>query len=298
MALASCVGAASSVDPGSQFGDLVDWAFHLTLWSSARMGFSATDASTARAVVGVSMATYAGAVRVRAGKGSVPRAMANSVQIGAFFVAARLLATNLRSTDRAIDVANEQALHTSAEVATEQARAAAMEHLHAGALESVQRIEELWSLDRRAARLEAGSEALRLRQAVHGSGIVPHDLRSGLEERALALARQGVQLELHFDIVAPVDQVVSAAAIAAVETTVLELSGASSASPPCTVRVVSDEAGLVVRVRDQSTELEGSELRRALEGIVDPVDGSADVWSAPGRGTRVVLKVGSRVGGS
>lgn len=288
--VAACVGVACSVDPQSQFGDLVDWAFHLMLWTSARTALS-VDAPRPGAVIGVSMATYVGVVRGRAGQESLSRAMANSLQIGAFFIAARLLATNLRSTDREIGVLNDQALRVGAAAATERERAAATAGLHAGALEALHRIEDLWPLDRRAAGRVAGAEALRLRQSVHGHDGNAPDLRSGLEGQTLALARQGLDVDLSLDVTESVSGATGDAVLTAVEACLLELSGAGDHHPRCTVRVVNDELGLTVRIRDHVTELDSSDLVCSLRDALTPVKGRAEVWSAPGRGTRIVMRV-------
>ena len=217
--------------------------------------------------------------------------MANSLQIGAFFIAARLLATNLRSTDREIGVLNDQALHVGAAAATERERAAATAGLHAGALEALRRIEDLWPLDRRAAGRVAGAEALRLRQSVHGHDGNAPDLRSGLEGQALALARQGLDVDLSLDVTESVSGATGDAVLTAVEACLLELSGAGDHHPRCTVRVVNDELGLTVRIRDHVTELDSSDLVCSLRDALTPVKGRAEVWSAPGRGTRIVMRV-------
>lgn len=296
VALAACVGVACSADSSSQFGDLVDWAYHLLLWSSALIGLSVNDPSRSGAVAGASMVTYAGVVRARAGRGSWPRAMANALPIGGFFIAARLLATNLRSTDRQIGVMNESALRAGAAAEIERVRSGAMEGLHVGALASLRRIEELWSVDPGTARLVAGAEALRLRHMVHSGESAAHDLRSKLEARSRGLLRQGIAAEWNIDVVTPVSIEVTDLILEAVQTALLALSHAGDQHQRCMVGVVSDEVALVVRIREHTTELEASDLLQVLGDTLAPVDGRVEVWSAPGRGTRIVMRVGSDAG--
>jgi len=289
--LAACVGMGCSAGPDTQFGDLVDWAYHLLLWSSALIGLSDADQSASGAVTGISMVTYVGLVRVRAGQGSLPRAMANALPIGGFFIAARLLATNLRSTDREIGIVNDKALRARTATEIERVRGAAIEDLYGGALTSLNRIEELWSPDRRQARRVAATEALRLRQKVHGGRNTDHDLRSRLEACTLALLRQGVEVDLSVDVVVPVDPEITESVVSAVESALLALSG--SDDQRCVARVVCDELAVVVRIRDHTTELDGSDLLRSLEDTLASVDGQAEVWSSAGRGTRIVMRVGT-----
>jgi hypothetical protein len=292
-ALTSCVGVACAADSSNQFGDLVDWAYHLLLWSSALLGLSVDNPSTSGAVAGASVVTYAGVVRARTGRGSWPRAAANAWPICGFFIAARLLAIHLRSTDAQIALMNERALQAGAAAEIEKVRSNAMQELHQGALDSLRRIGELWPVDPRTARLVAGTEALRLRHVVHSGENHAHDLRSRLEELSRSLRRQRMATELIVDVATAVSREVTDLILTAAQTALLALCDADDDGRRCTVSVVSDDAVVIVRIRDHTTELEVAGLRNALEDVVAPIAGHVEVWSAPGRGTRIVVRVGS-----
>jgi signal transduction histidine kinase len=152
-----------------------------------------------------------------------------------------------------------------------------------------------------AVQAQAGIEARRLRQALALSSLDSEsDLEppTGLDRGLSALAAEFSELGLDCAITLSVSGGLDGSRVEALlDATrealrnVLKHSGVNRVVVSC----VESDGGVKVTIRDQGKGFSpdqvarGFGLTQSVHGRLDDVDGRADVWSEPGRGTRITL---------
>jgi len=208
------------------------------------------------------------------------------------FVGARYIAGKLRSWARERDALERERNAAERALAAEQERNRQHRLLHDTALQMLEAIGSGAAVDE-AARARCRRDAARLRAALQGEPLDgPGDLVGALAEMAAEFAEHGLRIELttlDFDM-EPSSEAVDALAWATREalTNVRRHAGVERA----VVSVGEADHGVEVVVRDHGCGFEpststGFGLSNSIERRLRDVGGSVEVWSMPGRGTRV-----------
>lgn len=222
--------------------------------------------------------------------------------VGQHAAARVYVSAHSRSAKLAEDAA-AVAVARAAEAAAEAERTQQQGLLHATTVEVLQELAETG--DEVQAGLIARREAARLRHVLRSRGRPQPHLDSALEKVAAQARDAGLPVELvTCELLADVDPV----AIAALDEALLIvlMSAVELDHPTRAVVRATDEAGAVtVTARYQGEGFElgaGSERERRLAAVaplLEAAGGSAEVWSAPGRGVRVsvALRIQPRAAG-
>lgn len=286
---AALIACAAALRPEDQFGS-TNWMFPVTLFSAVgasagyRRRWQSLGAATAF------MTTYTVATWTRTSN-QWRQSLFGAFQYAGCFVGGDLLIRRHRGNAALIEQAHHDAVERARRVAGAQERARAGVELHTGALATLVDLRATWSSNPARARTVARREAIRLRRALRDDGVDAFDLTRRLEEVARDVADSGMRCELILDELDrnPGPETVTAlthAVRAALDNTI-QHAGVTSA----VVRVAEVEQGIEITVRDRGR---GCERRDCPPSVADPVRRVAGVvewWSAPGRGTRVVLRV-------
>jgi signal transduction histidine kinase len=289
------VAIAATTTPEDRTSSM-NWMLPFTVAGTAGLAIAMPqrDASVATAMLSVA---YGGTVvsGVRAGGAQAAAGVANTVSYGGFYAAARVFARLLRRTVEETEAALGLVVERGVRLATEQERNRQHRVLHDSALQALEGLGGRWSGGDEELRARARQEAARLRRAIQGADGEGGDLLAGLEAVVDDSTGRGLRVEL---VTAELDRdpdpaVVSALLAATREALVNVTKHAGVAR--AVVRAVSDEGGVRVTVRDHGAGFDpaavarGFGLTQSVGGRMAEVGGTVDVWSAPGRGTRVTL---------
>ncbi len=200
------------------------------------------------------------------------------------------------------DEADELAVERSAAVAAQAERGRQHEALHRVTIDALRAIAR--STQMSAARAIARAEASRLRYALRAEGRLPQGLDEALADVADEMVEAGFQLEL---VTAELDADLAAAAVSAVRTALAsaltaarEIGGARRA----VVRARSEDGDVRISIRDHGAGFDPglagpySERVEAITALLESIGGDLTVWSEPGEGVRLDLRIASsRSGG-
>ncbi len=214
--------------------------------------------------------------------------------------ASRVYLNAHRTYARLRDQADELAVERSAAVAAQAERGRQHEALHRVTIDALRKI--AGSADLSAVRVVARAEASRLRYALRAEGRLPQGLDEALADLADEMAEVGFAVEL---VTAELDTDLDAAAAAAVRTALVQgLSAARElgAARRAVVRARSDEGDVRITVRDHGAGFDPAadgpyaERVAAMAATLEAIGGELDVWSEPGEGVRLELRVASAQG--
>jgi signal transduction histidine kinase len=210
-------------------------------------------------------------------------------------LAARFYVAGHRRYAALTDEARAVAVARAAEAAAQAERSRQHRLFHAMTVQVLRDV--ACSDDAETASALARREAARLRYALRTQGESPTPIDDALRKVCESLGAQGRVVEL----------VTSEATIALDRATVGALAEATDialgaahefgAAPRAVVRASDDDARLTLTVRhhgagfEPGTGTEHEARLHALAPMLARVQGDADVWSAPGRGVRVTLRV-------
>jgi signal transduction histidine kinase len=274
----------------------LNWMCPVTIGAAAGASV-AIEGSTARIAPAILATSYLATVHpsIRSGGSQMATALANAVSYAGFFSAARFAVTKLRGDSEKLALARAETVSERERLAAERQRNYEHRLLHDSALQTLEGIASGLIGVEKAVRSRARSEARRLRQAL--AGIEPETaLADALERLAAEFAAEGLEVVHSIGAVTEPEPEVTLAVVEAVRESlrnVVKHAGVSAA----VVRADTSERRLKVTVRDQGAgfDLEmvvpGFGLRQSLSGRMAEVDGTVEVWSKPGRGTRVTLWV-------
>lgn len=197
-----------------------------------------------------------------------------------------------------MDQATALRIDQATAVSTESERARQHRLLHRATVEVLNAIS--MSADHESAVRLAEQEAGRLRHILRTKGQVPSEFDSALFEVCDEVRQRGLTVELVTaelahevgpDVIAAARDVLQRALLAA-----LNMGKAERA----VVRATSENAEVRVTIRDHGVGYvpgQGStyeEHLTRLEGVLNPVMGSVELWSAEDRGVRVTLRLPAR----
>ena len=196
-----------------------------------------------------------------------------------------------------VDEARRRDVERSAELASEKERNAAHRMIHDSALQTLETLSRDTALSLDDVRALARAEAAALRHAITDGDDDPADLVVRLREVVDRFGRRGLKVELvTAELVDdPVPAVTSAFCNAVGEalTNVAKHAGVDRV----VVRVANVSDGIRLTVRDHGKGYDtsaqagagGFGQRHSIRERMDEVGGRGEVWSQPGRGTRVEL---------
>jgi signal transduction histidine kinase len=218
---------------------------------------------------------------------------ANMTAMAGLFAGAHLLARQIRGWSAHLENARAEAITEGVSLATEQERSRQLRILHDSALQTLEAVSSARfpSLDIIRARVE--DEAQRLRLVVEGQVTGPATIAEAVERVVEAHRGQSLRIDLTVSgSVAANTAVISALCDACHEalTNVAKHSGTGAAhvhvdARPDGVRIVVEDAGTGFAVG----EAEGFGIKQSIHERLAEVAGRAEINSAPGHGTRVVL---------
>jgi signal transduction histidine kinase len=193
--------------------------------------------------------------------------------------------------DEATALRVEQARATSAE----RERGRQQQVLHQATIEVLNRIAD--SLDRESASRLAQQEAGRLRHVLRTKGQIPSELDRALYDVCNAVRERGLNVELVtselVDDVGPETVLAARDAVHQATLSALEQGEAHRA----VVRAVSNGNEVEITVRDHGVGYAPGELSiyeerlDHIREILKPCAGTVELWSAPGSGVRVTLRL-------
>lgn len=227
-------------------------------------------------------------------------ALANTVSYGGFLIATVLFVRGSRRGAAETDAARAAAVAAGRHLATEQERNRQHRLLHDSALQTLEAVARGWDggtgAGQAALRVQAHTEALRLRRALSGAGDVGA-LTVG--DQVMAVVTD-IGVDLRVEVVpSPALQLPAGPASDALSEAIREAlrnvvkhSGVHTA----VLCLDWDRGELVATVRDHGCGFdpaggEGFGLTQSIRGRLAECGGDADVRSEPGAGTRVRLRV-------
>lgn len=291
--------AMVALTPASTRSSWVNWACPFTYGSVVIVLLACsrrTAATVALAFAGVYLVTVASSLT--AGKPDLlATSLANAITYIGLLVAGSVFFGALRRSAAEADDARAEAVTRGARLAAERERNAQHRLLHDSALQTLEIVAQSTSVDD-AVRCQARSEAMTLRLALQGKPATGSGgLLEGLQQLAIQFAHRGLRVEVNDTGLefrpdqADVRALCDATREALVN--IVKHAGVDRA----VVSARSTGTGTEVTVRDQGIGFDplapppGFGLRQSIEGRLAEVDGTVNIWSAPGRGTRVTMAV-------
>jgi signal transduction histidine kinase len=291
--------AMVALTPGSTRSSWVNWACPFTYGSVVIVLLACSRraaAAVALAFAGVYLVTVASSLTA-AHPDLLATSLANAMTYIGLLVAGSVFFGALRRSAAEADDARAEAVTRGARLAAERERNAQHRLLHDSALQTLEIVAQSTSVDD-AVRCQARSEAMTLRLALQGEPATGGGgLLEGLRQLAIQFADRGLRVEVHdTGLESRSDQAGVRALCDATREALVNIvkhAGVDRA----VVSARSTGTGTEVTVRDQGTGFDplappaGFGLRQSIEGRLAEVDGTVNIWSAPGRGTRVTMAV-------
>ncbi len=240
--------------------------------------------------------TYLGTtIRPSIRPGQIVTALANAASYGGFHAVAAAVVGRVRHASEELAEAQAESAARGERLLIERERNRQHRLLHDSALQTLEGVANgLIDVDE-SIRDRARSEARRLRQAL--SGIEPEgELADALDRLAADFAAEGLEVTCSMGEIPPLLPEATVALADAVRETLRNITK-HAGTPTAVVRVDASDGGVVVTVRDQGRGFDtgtigpGFGVSQSINGRLAEVDGRAEIWSKPDRGTRVTLWV-------
>ncbi len=275
----------------------LNWMLPYTVGSIAGLALGVERGEAMAEVATLSGVYLATAVRPGTRPGQVVTAIANAASYVGFHAVAAAVIRRGRREGAEVDMLRAESAQRGERLAIERERNRQHRLLHDSALQTLEGIASGLVGDDKAVRARARTEARRVRQAL--AGVEPDgDLATALEALATDMAASGLEVSCSVgrvgDLAAPAQSALVEATREALRN-IVKHAGVNAA----VVRADTDAEALVITVRDHGrgfdpeTRAPGFGLRQSVAGRLAEVEGSVEVWSQPGRGTRVTLRVPS-----
>jgi signal transduction histidine kinase len=280
--------------PESDLTTSLNWAMPLTVGTALCAGGTMSPrrgAVTTAALAG----TYAWTVRraLAAGGGEASTAMANIASYGGFHVVARVCMRYINSSATELEEIRRESVSRGESLATERERNRQYRLLHDSALQALEGVLATWGTSDERIRSHVRRETTRLRRVL--SDDVRDDATLVESLHHLVDEFDALRIELVADEIAhePAREVADALREATREAlrNVAKHAGTSRA----VVRCANAPEAVEIVIRDhgcgfeQSSTLMGFGMSSSIVARLAERGGSADIWSATGRGTRVTL---------
>jgi signal transduction histidine kinase len=246
-------------------------------------------------VVALSGTYLATTVRPSIRPGQIVTALANAASYGGFHAVAATVVRRVRQAGEELAEAQAESAIRGERLLIERERNRQHRLLHDSALQTLEGVANgLIEVDE-SIRGRARAEARRLRQAL--SGIEPEgDLADSLDRLAAEFASEGLEVTCTLGATSPLRSETTLALADAVREALRNVAKYAG-TPSAVIRAEATDGGMTVTVRDQGRGFDtdaiapGFGLSQSVHGRLEEVDGKAEIWSRPGRGTRVTLWV-------
>ncbi len=273
----------------------LNWMLPLTVGSclGASMGLDRMEGASISASLG---ASYAAITResLITGSGKAAGAIANTLSYPGFFIVGSSIIRLVRRLARDVDDARLKAVEQGARAAAQEARNHEHRLLHDSALQTLEAMAS-YDLDPNELRRQARKEAAALRRAIEGEGRESTGLVARLQELTEESAARGLKVELITIEVDDDPEPLVAEALCDAAREALTNAAKHAGVSRVVMRAVSGRDGVELTVRDQGIGFDSSEGKKGFgveNSIVErmaSVGGRAEIFSAPGRGTRIAL---------
>ncbi len=289
------ISAATTPDDRTSW---LNWMCPLTFGTAAGVAV-AIDNPTAVVWPTLLAGTYIATVwpSLTAGGGSqLATAVANTTSYANYYLAAARFVRRLRSDARSLERSRQDTLRERERLAAEQERNRQHRLLHDSALQTLEAVAGRDGVVPDDIRRQARREASALRRAISGGPAPLGELRVGIENLVEEFAERGLRIEM---VVTELDDAPCAPSVAAAlcEATrealvnVLKHSGTTQV----VVRASSERDETKITIRDHGRGFEqmssprGFGIANSMISRLADVGGRVELWSEPGRGTRVEL---------
>lgn len=288
---------SAATQPRDRTGSL-NWMLPYSVGSTLLGGAGMPRSAGLSAATGLAL-LYAGSVRIGVDPGDYrsATALANSLSYWGFYVVADRAVSLVRRISKELDDSKQREIDDAARFSRQEERARQHRLLHDSALQTLEAVAAGWVGDDGVIRNRARTDAARLRAALSGADdAVLGDLEAQLEELVAEFAGLGLSVELVQDIEAEPGAEIRSAILDATREALMNVAKHSRVSK-AVVRLVVGDSGLEVTVRDQGIGFDpaftrpGFGLSHSVMARLEDVGGRAELWSAPGRGTRITLRV-------
>ncbi len=222
-------------------------------------------------------------------------ALTNAASFGGFHAVAAAVIARGRKQGSALDAERAESAARAQRLAAEEERNRQHRLLHDSAVQTLEAIANGLVSDPQEVVALARAEARRLRGALAGA-LTPGSVEEAIEILARQFAAEGLEVEQSCAVQKELsDERLRALADATREA--LRNAHKHGGIRSIVVRAdeVDDDIRIVVRDHgvgfEPSSTLEGFGISQSIKARLQDVGGDAAVWSAPGRGTRVTLRV-------
>jgi signal transduction histidine kinase len=283
----------------------LNWMMPLTVGST--IGHALTDEKGPDGIVAVTAMSATYLVTAVGGKRRsehLVTALTNAASYAGFYAVANGVIRYMRRSARELAAARQEASEQSRRLAAEHAALAVerernRQHrlIHDSALQTLEAVATGRIADPRALQVTANAEVARLRSAIRGDEA-EGDLDRGLAALVAEMGVQGLKCEYTCDKGTTALPEVAAALVEATREALRNVAKHSGVSVAI-IRAASDGDALEVIVRDHGAGFDpavvehGFGMRQSVHARLGEIGGSASIWSAPGRGTRVTLRAPS-----
>ncbi len=273
----------------------LNWMLPYTVGSAVGLVLGVGRQEGIAQVTALSGAYLGTTIRPSIRPGQIVTALANAASYGGFHAVAAAVAGRVRHATEELAEAQAESAARGERLLIERERNRQHRLLHDSALQTLEGVANgLIDVDE-SIRGRARAEARRLRQAL--SGIEPEgDLAEALNRLATDFAPEGLEVTCTLGEAPPL-RVEATLALAEAVREALRNVTKYAGTPSVVVRAEASDGGMMVTVRDQGRGFDteviapGFGLSQSVHGRLAEVDGKAEIWSKPGRGTRVTLWV-------
>lgn len=296
-----CLSAAAALlvsQAGMGERDAAPWAKNIAIGASIGAASTRRTTDTLGTVGALCAAAIGTGVRARgrdAHVAGISLAVNDAVSWAGTHVAARSYLNAHRRYARLRDEADALTVERAAAAAAQAERSRQHKVLHkvtADVLAEIAGCDELG-----AAQATARGEVERLRYALRTGGQVPRGLHSDLGQITELMALRGLRVELITAELGTVAETGATEALRMAAQQALETAQDCGGAGRAVMRVLSTNDTVTVIVRDHGAGFEpgagsGGESRLlALGDLLEPWGGTATIWSQPGGGVRVTLRI-------
>ena len=273
----------------------VNWMAPLTYSTAALAAVGTTVRPGACLTAGLAL-TYLLSARgsLNDGRSEAATAIANTLSYLGFYAAAHVFTVRARQMADELDDARRRAVEDGRRLATAQERNRQHRMLHDSVLQTMEALAGGWVAGDEELRTRATREAWQLRRAIAGSEpLATQELPTRLEQLGRDYAGWGVTVELVTAEYGTCPTSVRADALLAVAGEALTNVAKHAGVRRAVVRLATVGQRVELSVRDHGRGFDPSVVTsgfgsdQSIRARAEEVGGTAEIWSAPGEGTRV-----------
>jgi signal transduction histidine kinase len=229
-------------------------------------------------------------------EGRAATAFANIASYPGFFLVGRIVIHVVRRMAAEIDSSRRREVDRSAELAAERERNAAHRMIHDSALQTLEVLSRDTTLSKNDLRNLARTEADVLRRSITDGSAERGDLVTRLRAIVDRFGQRGLKVELVTDELIQSPATVTAVALCDAAAEALANVVKHAGVDRVVVRLANVPGGVKLTVRDHgkgynlASNVGGFGQQHSILDRMAEVGGLGEIWSEPGRGTRVELR--------